>query len=246
MVNLFIVRYPEAPVRIPDRGKITIGRAGNNSIVLAEPRVSRLHAQIEWREFLKKYVLVDLGSSNGTFLNNVKIPSLNESPLNDRDKIRIASSVLTIRFADDSAVINNEFIQLRQRIHCQVTEIIDTKDLKKLDLKASNHSAAISGDLQHLCPIELFQLLESSRKTGLLNLTTSVGHGNFHILNGKIVTARFKNLLGEKAVFETLKCSKGPFEFLPLTEIKEKPQITIATTALLMEGCKLLDEALVG
>ncbi len=244
MDNLFIVRYPEAPVRVPEKGKISIGRADNNTIVIAEPRVSRLHAQIEWREFLKHYVLIDLGSSNGTFLNNRKMTSLNETPLNDRDKIRIASSVLTIRFADDVAVINSEFIQLRQRIHCQVTEIIDIKDLKKMSLHTPEGTVAISGDLKHLCPIELFQLLETGCKTGLLNLKTAMGQGNFHVLKGKIVTARFNNLQGEKAVFETLKCSSGPFEFMPLSDVKEKHQIACSTTALLMEGCKLLDEAL--
>jgi len=246
MENLFIVRYPEAPVRVPDKGKITIGRADNNTIVIAEPRVSRLHAQIEWREFIKKYVLVDLGSSNGTFLNNAKLTSLNENPLSDRDKIRIASSVLTLRFAENVSVINNEFVQFRQRIHCQVTEIFDTKDLKKMNFRAPERPAAISGDLRHLCPIELFQLLETGRKTGLLNLKTAIGEGKFNVLNGRIVTAYFKSLQGEKAVFETLKCSSGPFEFLPLAEIKEKPQIAVTTTALLMEGCRLLDEAQVG
>jgi pSer/pThr/pTyr-binding forkhead associated (FHA) protein len=243
MEKLFIVRYPETPVLVPDKGRITIGRADNNTIVIAEPRVSRLHAQIEWREFVKKYVLVDLGSSNGTFLNNVKVTSLNENPLSDRDKIRIASSVLTLRFADDVYVINNEFMQLRQRIHCQVTEIFDTKDLKRLNFKQPDRSAAISGDLKYLCPIELFQLLETGRKTGLLNLTTSIGEGNFQVLNGRIVNACFKNMQGEKAVFESLKCASGPFQFLSLPEIKEKPQITLSTTALLMEGCRLLDEA---
>jgi pSer/pThr/pTyr-binding forkhead associated (FHA) protein len=244
MENLFIVHYPESPVRVPDKGKIAIGRADKNTIVIAEPRVSRLHAQIEWREFLKKYVLVDLGSSNGTFLNNSRVISLHEIPLNDRDKIRIASSVLTMRFADDISVINNEFIQLKQRIHCQVTEVFDIKDLKKMSLHPTERAAAISGDLQHLCPIELFQLLETGRKTGLLNMATSLGQGNFYILNGRIVTARFRDLQGEKAVFETLKCDNGPFEFLPLNDIQEKHQIACSTTALLMEGCKLLDEAL--
>jgi pSer/pThr/pTyr-binding forkhead associated (FHA) protein len=244
MEHLFIVHYPESPVCVPDKGKITIGRADNNTIVIPELRVSRLHAHIEWREFLRKYVLVDLGSSNGSFLNNVKVTSLHETPLNDRDKIRIASSVLTLRFANDISVINNEFIQLRQRIHCQVTEIIDMKDLKKMSSHAAEGTAAISGDLRHLCPIELFQLLETGCKTGLLNMTTALGQGNFHVLKGKIVTARLKNLQGEQAVFETLKCSSGPFEFLPLPNIAAHHQITCSTTALLMEGCKLLDEAL--
>jgi pSer/pThr/pTyr-binding forkhead associated (FHA) protein len=244
MKNLFIVRYPEKPICVPEKGKVTIGRAAENTIVLAEPRVSRLHAQIEWREFMKKYVLVDLGSSNGTFLNSGRVNSLHEMALGDRDKIRVASSVMTVRFADDISVISNEFMEFRQRIHCQVTEIIDLKDVKEKKIQIPGHSAAISGDLEHLCPIELFQMLEAGRKTGHLSLTTSIGNGYFNFKNGKIITARFKNIEDEKAVFESLKSTHGRFEFHPLSEIKDKPQISATTSALLMEGCRLMDEAL--
>jgi hypothetical protein len=238
MANLFIVHYPGAPIRVPDRGKVTVGRANNNTIIIAEPRVSRLHAQIEWRESLKNFVLVDLGSSNGTYLNNEKVSSLVEIPLNDRDKVRIASSVLTLRFVDNQAVIDGEFITLRQRIHCQVTEVVKLADLHKA------RQSAISGDLAHLCPIELFQMLETGQKTGMLTLKTPIGEGSFIISKGKIIKARFKELQGEYAVYETLKCSGGPFEFLPQDTISEKPQITLATTTLLMEGCRLMDEAI--
>ncbi len=238
MANLFIVRYPEAPLKVPDRGKVTIGRADNNTIVLAELRASRLHAQIEWRESLKNFVLVDLGSSNGTYLNNIKVTSLFENPLNDWDKVRIASSVLTMRFVDNRAVIDNEFLALRQRIQCQVTEVVNLSEIQK-----SRQSAAIAGDLRHLCPIELFQMLEIGQKTGVLTLKSANTEGSFSILRGKIIIARLGNIQGEPAVYETLKCTSGPFEFLPKAEIKDKPHINIATTALLMEGCKLMDEA---
>ncbi len=243
MENLFIVRYPETPIRVPDKGKVTIGRADKNTIVLMEPRVSRLHAQIEWREFIKKYILVDLGSSNGTYLNNIKLTSLAEAPLKDRDKVRIASSVMTLRFANDASVVNNEFMELRQRVHCQVTEIVNMTEIKNRTLGSKKDSPAISGDLSHLCPIELFQLLESGRKTGQLKMDTTLGKGSFRLFNGKIITAQFKNSQGEHAVYESLKCTAGVFEFKPLLEIHDEPQISVPTTALLMEGCRLLDEA---
>ncbi|MGB7569751.1 MAG: FHA domain-containing protein [Chitinivibrionales bacterium] len=238
MPDFFIVQYPEPPILVPDRGKVTIGRADNNTIVITDPRVSRLHAQIEWREFRKEFVLSDLGSSNGTYLNGNKIPSLDERALHDWDKIRVTSAVLTMRFVENQDTIKDEFKELRQRIHSNVTEILEVKDIL-----GAQQQTGISGDLEHLCTIELYQMLESGGKTGELTLKTPIGVGVFKVLKGKIITGQFKNFQGEKAIFETLKCSKGAFAFLPLPEIKEKPQISMATTALLMEGCRLLDES---
>jgi serine phosphatase RsbU (regulator of sigma subunit)/pSer/pThr/pTyr-binding forkhead associated (FHA) protein len=46
---------------------VTIGRRPDRDVVIAEPHVSRTHAQIERRG--TEYFIVDLGSSHGTFVN---------------------------------------------------------------------------------------------------------------------------------------------------------------------------------
>lgn len=69
-------RYP-----IPKNG-ITIGRAQDNRIVYPAqtPGVSRHHVRVFWNE--GQMVLLDLGSSNGTYLNNQgKIPVMHPVPL---------------------------------------------------------------------------------------------------------------------------------------------------------------------
>lgn len=50
---------------------INIGRRADNHLVLDDPRVSRLHAQL--RAVNGKYILFDLNSTGGTFVNNVRI-----------------------------------------------------------------------------------------------------------------------------------------------------------------------------
>ena len=50
---------------------LNIGRAENNDIVIASPIVSAEHAIVS---FVKgKYIITDLDSTNGTFLNDKKI-----------------------------------------------------------------------------------------------------------------------------------------------------------------------------
>ena len=50
---------------------ITIGRFAVNHIVIDHPTISRHHARLTWQE--GSYLLEDLGSSNGTWVNNVRI-----------------------------------------------------------------------------------------------------------------------------------------------------------------------------
>jgi Protein of unknown function (DUF3662)/FHA domain len=50
---------------------LTIGRAKENDVVLSDPRVSRRHARIEAGAGTP--TLVDLGSTNGTFVNGARV-----------------------------------------------------------------------------------------------------------------------------------------------------------------------------
>jgi hypothetical protein len=52
---------------------ITIGRHPDSNMVLADPNVSRNHAEI--RPQGDRYVVVDLGSTNGTRVNGVRVDS---------------------------------------------------------------------------------------------------------------------------------------------------------------------------
>ncbi|MBK5224891.1 MAG: FHA domain-containing protein [Acidimicrobiia bacterium] len=61
---------------------VTIGRMPDSTIVLADPNVSRNHAEI--RPQGDGYVVTDLGSTNGTRVNGVKIT---EHELHDGDEV---------------------------------------------------------------------------------------------------------------------------------------------------------------
>jgi hypothetical protein len=50
---------------------IALGRRDDNDVVIDDPQISRRHASLSWEE--DTFVLRDLGSANGTFLNAVRI-----------------------------------------------------------------------------------------------------------------------------------------------------------------------------
>ncbi len=77
-----------------DQLEIEIGKAPHNRIVLSDPTVSGTHAIVLARD--GGYNIVDLGSSNGTFVNGRKLG--NESHiLQHGDKIQLGQALLTFR-----------------------------------------------------------------------------------------------------------------------------------------------------
>lgn len=73
-------------------GICTIGRSSTNHLVLPHRKVSRRHAIVHVQGD-NEYWLVDLGSSNGTYLNNHRIT--NPTRLRDQDRIDIGQFLLT-------------------------------------------------------------------------------------------------------------------------------------------------------
>lgn len=70
---------------------VTIGRGPNNHISIPESHVSRQHAMIRYGN--GAFILVDLGSANGTFVNEQLLQG--PFPLADGDVIRLYVPVLT-------------------------------------------------------------------------------------------------------------------------------------------------------
>ena len=68
----------------------TIGRAVENDIVITSKRVSREHARVQRQG--QRRVLADLGSTNGTFLNDERV--LAPLELRDGDRVSIGDVVL--------------------------------------------------------------------------------------------------------------------------------------------------------
>ena len=52
-------------------GKSNVGRTPENEVHLDDPQVSRRHAEITWDGV--RCTVTDLGSSNGTFVNNRRL-----------------------------------------------------------------------------------------------------------------------------------------------------------------------------
>jgi pSer/pThr/pTyr-binding forkhead associated (FHA) protein len=70
---------------------LTVGRSQDADIAIADEKVSRLHCGIRFMD--GDYLVKDLGSRNGTFLNGSRVEV---SKIKPGDRIRVGSTILSV------------------------------------------------------------------------------------------------------------------------------------------------------
>jgi len=112
--------------KIPVLGQFAIGRASQNTLVLpGDPRVSRRHALIH-QQGAGEFWLVDLGSSNGVFLNGRRVRQ--PVQLKDQDRIEIGSNLFVFVKSEGTVLTT------RDSGTAKTTNFLTIKDVKTEDL----------------------------------------------------------------------------------------------------------------
>ena len=95
------------PVRSYTFGKptVTVGRDPDADVFIDNPGVSREHLRFE-RTADNEYEVVDVGSANGTFLND--LPVRCKIILRNGDNVRFGKYSLGVRYDDDRRTIANQ------------------------------------------------------------------------------------------------------------------------------------------
>jgi adenylate cyclase len=116
-------------------GTCSVGRAAANTLVLDLPKVSRMHALIQLQN-IGEFWLVDLGSSNGTFLNKRRVHQ--PVRLHDQDKIFIGGRQFIFREPEEispdyQTTIAERTIQEIENVPCWlvVADIVDFTALSR-------------------------------------------------------------------------------------------------------------------
>jgi hypothetical protein len=80
-------------IQLNGGSEVTLGRASESTVVLTDPYVSDRHAHVfhDGRDWL----IEDLGSTNGTFLNQVKVTS--PTPIKAGDQLGLGKTVVEVR-----------------------------------------------------------------------------------------------------------------------------------------------------
>lgn len=98
---------------------ITVGRDGDHAIVLADPEVSRDHLRLERKN--GSWYVTDLGSTNGTILNNSLLPPHIPFEILPDSLLEIGSYRLLLRHSPSSSAEMfghlNSSTRVKQRLH---------------------------------------------------------------------------------------------------------------------------------
>jgi hypothetical protein len=181
-----------------------LGRDDDCRITLDDEPVSREHAKVLYADYQPE--LLDLGSTNGTFLNGKKI---HRAFLKNGDEIQVGASVFAV-------LIGKEYLEPEQEAGDKMTagrfqSLLDK--MKGKGVSAPGQSSAMSGRLSEIHLTSLLQIIQSDRATGTLVVLQGGQEGKLHIHHGEIRHATLGHTTGPKALYRIMALQEGLFEF---------------------------------
>jgi adenylate cyclase len=124
---------------IPLGDIVTIGRSPGNNLVLQDDRVSRNHALI--RREGRGFLIIDLGSANGTYVNDKPVTAA--TPLQSNDIIKVGGNLFVFRhFSEQDTAATEAPRHATQRFFAQVNLAILVSDIRNYTVL----SAALPAD----------------------------------------------------------------------------------------------------
>lgn len=82
--------------KVLGRNAVGIGRDKHNGVIIADPQVSKFHAILTFKKGTA--YLKDTGSTNGTYVNDSRIPANRDVELGDRDVVVLGTTKITILY----------------------------------------------------------------------------------------------------------------------------------------------------
>ncbi len=218
---LFIPPLP--PIQLRAEGKLLVGRSGRCDLRLPDVDTSRRHAEIVATD--DGFVVRDLASTNGTFVNGERIA---EYRLRPGDRIQIGSNTVTFcQVGGVGAVPGGDAGERGE----EKTMLVERPALTEV----------FQGDLAEIPPFAVLQILEMGRKTGALMVESEGSSGRLWFLGGEPVHAETRDQAGFDAALAVVNVHSGRFTFEPQAAAPEKT-IQASVTQLLLEASRQLDE----
>ncbi len=110
-------------------------------------------------------------------------------------------------------------------------------------LRAGTISSGMTGELAEINAVDLFQLINSSQKTGQIEMALEDGKAQILFNEGELVQARYNALAGKDALFALLAKRSGRFTYTSgISEEAMKLDVLGGFMGLIMEGMRRIDE----
>ncbi len=99
---------------------------------------------------------------------------------------------------------------------------------------------AISGDLKDLSIVEVVQMMNLNKKSGILHIHGNL-EGDIYLKDGHLFAATCEDKTGEDAVYELVARATGQFNF-EIAEVGVERNVNLSTMNVIMEACRIMDE----
>ncbi len=211
---------------------IAIGRHESNDLHFESRTVSNYHAEI--LEDDGKLVVRDLGSTNGTHVND---ESVRRHVLTDGDRIRVGSHTLTMHL-EAPIHKSKRFVPVQQDPESfgpgtsgkLVSIRVDSDDALQTLQAPGRYDASLPDLLKILC---------TNEPSVILSLDRRGEKANVWIRRHRIVHAEYGTALGEKALYRLFNWLSATYE---VTDLPEAPSvrrtIDLPTDTLVVEGMR--------
>lgn len=213
---------PLAPVEVPPAGRVEIGRGRECGLTVCTDDASRRHAEVygEGGRFLVR----DLGSKNGTFVNGERIGA--PRTLEPGDRIEVGSNQITFCRTEGSL----EGFLANPAGHETVV------------FAKSAAREVFRGELAELPVFVVLQMLEMGRKSGLLEVDTDAGPARLWLGDGQPLHAATEKAAGTEATLALVGATRGRFRFDASAALPERT-LSCSMTELLLDASRQIDES---
>lgn len=126
-------------------------------------------------------------------------------------------------------------------IIARVQLALQRREHAALDREVAGGKAPFAGALETTSLVDLLQMIEHGRRTGVLYLGSRGERGAVYFRNGALVDAEIGALRGERAVHRALSWNRGVFE-AEFRDVRRADVIHASVSVVLMEGMRRLDE----
>ncbi|MCW8133428.1 MAG: DUF4388 domain-containing protein [Planctomycetota bacterium] len=261
----FILGVGPRPMPVYAGDVVSFGRDQQNSFVIEDALASRQHAALTCNE-KGEMTLTDLGSRNGTFMNNQPIPAHKATGMVGGDSFRIGGKVIYFISNDENfepRKVSNQAVQKNATAETVSTGwfykdgqvVQNTEETNKAlpsvqvtqtipRAAARNHEPALSGNLRDQGLPQIMQFLHSNSMTGELFVEGKRHQGVMAFDNGQVIFAQSGAINGAFAIYHCARESEGHFRFEKMPKPPNRPRnVTETTVQVILESCRRMDEA---
>jgi pSer/pThr/pTyr-binding forkhead associated (FHA) protein len=220
--------------------RYVLGRAADCEIVVEDLAASRRHARLLAGRSPQVIHVEDLGSHNGTFINEARISG--PARLEHGTRLRIGATVYLVSLTNEAeegahAVLDTGTLALERSSWPRD----DDEKLRRMVQSLGSLSTEFAGQINRFSFVRVLQALVQTHRSGTLHVLVEQGPAEVEIRCGEVYAARHGQLVDLPALLTLARQKTGIF-WLEESTARCHRTIHEPASCLLLELCRGLDE----